>query len=89
MRKINAVLMFGIFIVFQASAATEVNNREIMAKHLHKIDSISVSGITDTPSELIEALSQESDKKGGQFYHIISFDAVDNGRATADVYRKP
>jgi len=77
----------GVFVVFQSSAATEVNNQEIMTKHLHKIDSISVSGITDTPSQLIKELSKESDKKGGKFFHILSFDAVDNGRATADIYR--
>jgi len=88
MCKKNMLLMLCVFIVFQVSAATEVNNQEIMTKHLHKIDSISVYGITDTPSQLMEALSKESDKKGGEFYHIISFDAVDNGRATADIYRK-
>ncbi|WP_273870659.1 peroxide/acid stress response protein YhcN [Serratia odorifera] len=72
-------------VSFGACAATLVDNAQ--ASNMQTIGTITASGVTGSPSDIRQALSDKADKQGAKAYRVIEAYENGNWHATAEIYK--
>ncbi|MBK5144708.1 DUF1471 domain-containing protein [Budviciaceae bacterium BWR-B9] len=71
-----------------AFAATEITQEQAKANNYEKIGVVDVTKkVTQSPSDISEALSKLADEKGGKYFVIIAEGGNNEIHASADVYK--
>ncbi|MBI3310344.1 peroxide/acid stress response protein YhcN [Serratia quinivorans] len=85
MKTTLAALSLLSVVSFGASAATLITNDQ--ANTLQSAGTITASGITGSPSDIRQALSDKADKQGAKAYRVIEAYENGNWHATAEIYK--
>ncbi|MEN4887123.1 MULTISPECIES: DUF1471 family protein YjfY [Enterobacter] len=91
MKKIAFAVMAALLLSANAMAAIKIDGRQ--AQNMDDVQSLGVIYINHnlaTESEADQALNQETDAQGAQYYHVILMrEPGSNGNmhASADIYR--